>query len=358
MAQNKSNNSDIASFVGNFLAEQLTGARYREVIEGRYGLKTGKSQTLQAIGNRYGITRERVRQIEALALNSLREKIANSDFYKNFTAQSVKYLTSVGGVQKEDLLFSNLHKLTGGRSAPESFTPAAKLLLELSGKFISYNDNYNKDWHRFWYLAPSHKEKAQTFVTKLVAALKSKKDAVITQGKFDEIFAGTAKAVSIGTAVARNYLTISKKFFTGPFNNFGLTEWPEVNPRTARDWAYAILKKEKRPLHFRDIYEVVSKHRADKNTNLQTVHNELIKDDRFVLVGRGLYGLREFGLMPGTAKEIIAHVLKRNGPLGTRDIIKLVLEQRMIKEATVLINLQNQKHFKSLPDGRYTLREA
>jgi hypothetical protein len=91
---------------------------------------------------------------------------------------------------------------------------------------------------------------------------------------------------------------------------------------------------------------------------MQTVHNELIKDERFVLVGRGLYGLREFGLMPGTAREVIAYVLEEKGPLHPKDIVKLVRDQRMIKDATIMINLQNKKHFTCLSDGRYCLREA
>ena len=37
--------------------------RTSDVIEKRFGLKTGKEQTLEAIGQGYGITRERVRQI-------------------------------------------------------------------------------------------------------------------------------------------------------------------------------------------------------------------------------------------------------------------------------------------------------
>jgi len=85
------------------------------------------------------------------------------------------------------------------------------------------------------------------------------------------------------------------------------------------------------------------------------VHNELIKDDRFVLVGRGTYGLREFGILPGTAREVITHFLQNQYALASRDLVKLVLQQRQFKENTLLLNLQNRKYFKRLPDGKYTI---
>jgi len=88
------------------------------------------------------------------------------------------------------------------------------------------------------------------------------------------------------------------------------------------------------------------------------VHNEIIKDDRFVLVGRGIYGLQEFGILPGTAREVIAHFIKREGPLSSTEVVKFVLQKRFFKEGTILINLQNRSFFKRLEDGRYTLSEA
>ena len=157
---------------------------------------------------------------------------------------------------------------------------------------------------------------------------------------------------------AANYVKLSKRFVKSPFNDTGLADWSEVNPKTARDWAYLVLKRADRPMHFSEIAKLVGNHRKQKYTNLQTVHNELIKDNRFVLVGRGLYGLREAGLIPGTAREIIAHVLKKEGPLHSREVVNRVREQRVLKEGTILINLQNKKYFECLSDGRYSVREA
>jgi len=46
--------------------------REREVLEMRFGLRDGQSHTLEEVGQFFGVTRERIRQIEAKALRKLR----------------------------------------------------------------------------------------------------------------------------------------------------------------------------------------------------------------------------------------------------------------------------------------------
>jgi len=83
-----------------------------------------------------------------------------------------------------------------------------------------------------------------------------------------------------------------------------------------------------------------------------------IKDKRFVLVGRGLYALAEWGYEPGTVSEIIVQVMKKaNCPLSKEEIIEKVLAKRLVKENTVLINLQNRKLFEKTGDGAYALKK-
>src|SRR6202008_1599341 len=49
----------------------LTG-RERRVLQLRFGLEDGRSRTLEEVGREFGVTRERIRQIEAKALRKLR----------------------------------------------------------------------------------------------------------------------------------------------------------------------------------------------------------------------------------------------------------------------------------------------
>ena len=46
--------------------------RERRVLELRFGLIDGRSRTLEEVGRDFGVTRERIRQIEAKALRKLR----------------------------------------------------------------------------------------------------------------------------------------------------------------------------------------------------------------------------------------------------------------------------------------------
>jgi len=347
--------SNISEFINVFLAD--LSDRQKEVIRGRYGLDGSEPVTLQAVGDRYGITRERVRQIEAGALAILKKK-PELPYIKFFGQAAANHLKNAGGIKREADYLEDLRKQLTDKSAPAVFVNGARFLLELTGKISSYRDNYNKHWHAFWYLSDGDRKRAQGFVAKLIAALNVRKDEVVGKNKFTEILSATAKLTKLAPEATKNYLAISKRFAESPFGEFGLADWEEINPKTARDWAYLVLKKEKRPLHFSEISKSISQHRKDKRTNLQTVHNELIKDDRFVLVGRGTYGLKESGLIPGTAREIIAHILKKHGPLASREVINLVMQQRLIKEGTILINLQNRRHFECSPDGRYRVREA
>jgi len=349
----ESKNLTITAFVNSF----LTGLKEREieVIRARYGLNGGEPLTLQAIGDKYSITRERVRQIEAAALQTLRKK-ADDTFIKSFVQTATSHLKQMGGVQEEKQFFEGVYGATKSAVDFVAFSNAARFLLELTGKATFAGDNFG-NWHGVWYLSGVDYKRAQTFVAKIITALNAKRGEN-SQAQFDAVFANVSQAAKLSPKVARNYLNISTRFVIGPFQEFGLAHWAEINPKTARDWAYVILKREKRPMHFNEISTLIGKHRTGKNTNLQTIHNELIKDDRFVLVGRGMYGLSEFGLVPGTAREVIAHVLKTHGPLHRDEVVKRVKEQRMLKDGTILINLQNRKHFESRSDGRYYLREV
>lgn len=331
-------------------------ARDRDVLVGRYGLIGSEPATLAQIGITYDITRERVRQIEALALASSRKRLAAGEG-KEFVSAALAELKRRGGVSRDDRLVEALAKRQANGEGAAQFAAAARFLLELSGRAQLRREDEAR--HAYWYLSPADERRSHALVAKLVATLRKEREAILTNGKTVAAYLGPlAKAMRVSPAVAEEYVHASKLFSHSPFGTFGLNEWPQINPKTARDWAYLIARKEKKPLHFTELVSRINQYRTSKITNVQTVHNELIKDARFVLVGRGTYGLREHGYLAGTAREVLAHFLKKHGPLPSRELVKMVLQERIFKEGTLHINLQNRDHFKRLPDGRYGLREA
>lgn len=309
--------------------------RQKDILESRYGLINPETQTLQAIGDRYGITREGIRRIEEQALEGVSKNAGKGDFV-DFVKSVKDVLRKMGGVRRESDLVKDVRYVINDRLNPELFVNHLKFLLEVSGA-INYHPE-NKEFNNHWYLSEDDRKKSITFVNSLAKGLKK----------------GDAPDFYFKQLYATNFAAISKKFSVNVYGEFGLADSPLVVPKSARDWAYLILRKGGKPMHFFELANLVNKHQEEK-FHPQTVHNELIKDDKFVLVGKGTYGLREQGYVPGIAREVIARLIKERGPLHSHQVVKLVSQERFFKENTVLINLQNKVYFKRLADGRYTV---
>ena len=69
-------------------------------------------------------------------------------------------------------------------------------------------------------------------------------------------------------------------------------------------------------MHFSEIANAIKKSDFKrKAVTTQAIHNELIKDSRFVLIGRGIYALNEWGYKKGTVADIITEVIKEKRPV-------------------------------------------
>lgn len=321
--------------------------KQRRVLVGRFGLKNGERATLQSIGDELKITRERVRQIEEQAVKKLAKKVKEEaaailDYAK-------KHLAGVGGVKRDDKFIEDvIHGLGIGSDVKHADQKLRFLFLVAGMPSYSKNDD---DMHGFWFSDEKAKEKFLDFIKTVTNFLKS--------GKKEEILNKKLYLNHTKDMVSAHLLSIPKHFGTNIFGDFGLKSWPEIEPKTIRDKVYLVLKKHEEPLHFGDIARNINKFGLDKKpAHVQTVHNELIKDDRFVLVGRGVYALKEKGYEPGTVREVIARLLKKHGSLESSTVVKMVNEQRLLKENTILLNLQNRRYFKRLDNGRYQVREA
>ena len=338
--------SKIYSVLTNGLAD-----RQKEVVAGRFGVPSGEPQTLEAIGQRFGVTRERVRQIESSALSDMSKNLSAIPACMSLLEKGKKYLKSVGGVVSTSAMVQYLKSDVGGLN--ENYLA---VLLAVSKYFDTYDED--TDFRAFYFSDKEALKGAVKLVSSWISEMNSSKDKILTSG-YDEHYKKFIKEKNISASYMENCLSISKKIHSNPFGDKGLITWPEIKPKTIRDRIYLVLKKSGEPQHFANIASLVNTAKFDKKVALaSTVHNELIKDTRFVLVGRGMYGLSEFGFKPGTAKDVIKDVLKQGGPLRSKEIVLAVQKNRFFKYNTILVNLQNKDLFSRGSDGKYTVREV
>ena len=326
--------------------------RQQEVVSGRFGLGSDANpQTLAAIGERYGITRERVRQIETAALKIIRQKLMANAQVKDIFEKSKKYLKKSGGVATQEQLLTFQDSLVKDLNANH-----VALILAAANPF--YFRPEDEQFVSFYYLDAAQIKLASAFIKNWADNLEENKNVVLAGG-YADTYKKFVKSKNVPVETGDNYLAISKRIARNPYGDVGLSSWPEIRPTTIRDRIYLVLKKKGEPLHFQTIATMINDTGFDDRAALTpTVHNELIKDNRFILVGRGIYGLSEQGFTPGTARDVIHKVLKKHGPLKAKEVIAKVQEERFLKANTVLVNLQNKNHFERRVDGTYRIREA
>jgi len=326
--------------------------RQKEILIGRFGLLDGEKKTLANLGDKYDITRERVRQIEEESLKIARERLGTEKAIKEISDTINNHLQGLGGLRKDDLFIAEIKTLLKDKNLHHWHL---RFLSEILSSPLYYPADSN--FHNFWYLDEKTIPLVSRFISRLEKLISDKKDDLIFYKKFDDYFVKAAKTHNLLVPIGLNYLLVSQRFGTNAFGDWGLNDWEEINPKTVREKAYLVLKKQESPLHFRSIADTINKvNFGGRLAHPQTVHNELIKDPRFILVGRGTYGLKERGFVSGTAREIIGQILKKEGPLTPKKIVELVSRQRLLKENTVIINLHDKKYFKKLEDGRYSVR--
>ena len=302
--------------------------KQKEVLSRRFGLGRDERETLEYIGKDFKVTRERVRQIEKDGLFNLKPAAKK---YQNVFSQFKQYFKRQGGLKKEDIALQEL----GG----ENWKNQVYFLLNLGEKFERFGET--DDFHSFW-------ASDQNSFLKARKAIDSIREKLEKSGRPLKL-----KDLKNGNSFSLSFLEISKKIQKNSEGFFGLKEWPEINPKGVKDKAFLVFKKEQKPLHFAQVAQLID------SALPQTVHNELIKDPRFILVGRGIYALREWGYEPGMVKDVILNILKQaKNPLSKEEILQKTLKQRLVKQNTVFLNLSNRKYFLRTGDGRYKIQES
>src|SRR3990167_3581353 len=319
--------------------------RASDVIMNRFGLTAdGKKKTLEEIGKKYNITRERVRQVEDAALTFIKK----SNTYRNEQAvfDELKQLVhKLGTIVAE-------HELLPYISKDKATQNHINFFLELSDVFKKHREDDH--FHTRFSVDDEMTGKVHEALRKLYTSLNDQDlipETEMIKRFFDHL--GELSEQYRDEEIARRWLSMSKTVAKNPLGEWGRASSPNIRTRGIKDYAYLVMRKSGSPMHFKEVADAISK-TFNKKIHYATCHNELIKDPRFVLVGRGMYALSEWGYKQGIAREVIADILKREGPLSKEEIVQKVDKERYFKKNTILVNLANPKHFKKDKSGLYS----
>ena len=337
---------DTEKFVQDILAS-VERDREREIVARRFGL-FDRRETLEQIGELLGITRERVRQLEKSVIARFKVSAEQGQLLHIKEVEAV-----LGDHLKQMVTVACVTDLSTKVTAENSKTDQSRVVflaaLCPNLAVIEEDDNF---YQAVGLGTIRDAAAVKADVARLTEAIKQAGEPVA--------IADAAKAAKISDARAAEALaSISKKLATLN-DRWGLIKWPMVNPKNIRDKIYVILKQNGRHMHFNQIADAIKQSEFKrKDVTTQAIHNELIKDKRFVLIGRGIYALKEWGYAKGTVADIITDVLKKAGePLHRDEIVRRVLKSRFVKETTILLNLQGKPQFKRVAKATYTLDEA
>ncbi len=315
-----------------------------DVIVNRYGLGSDiERKTLEEIGQKYGITRERVRQIENTALGIVRK----SQEYKSEEAiftELKKVMKEMGSMIVEEDLLKELAK-------DKETQNHIHLHLVLGDSFVKHKED--ELFRSRWTIDQKLSDIIHGSLENLYKGLSD--EELVSENEVISRFLDHLKDVSEeykNEELARRWLSMSKKISRNPLGEWGKIDSSNVRTRGIRDYAYLVMRKHGSPMHFKEVAKSISEIFA-KKTHVATTHNELIKDDRFILVGRGIYALKEWGYKPGIVRDVIKEILKKEGPLSKEDVVDRVMKERYLKKNTILVNLQNPKYFKKNKSGLY-----
>ena len=335
------------SFKPKEVSKRLLGVltkRAQDVLTSRYGLGAKPSKlTLDAIGKKYNITRERVRQIENHSLAAIRKSKAYKDAESAFIELKA-LLMELGGIVGEKDLLAHLSK-------DPSTQHHIHFLLVVGEDFK--REKEDEEFKHRWHVDSELQKRIEGALRKLYSRLSD--DELVLESDLIDDFLEEVKDMNDkykNEEVIKRWLSISHKIGKNPLGEWGKTASPNVNAKGMRDYAFLVIRKHGSPIHFKEVAKAIGQY-FNKKAHVATTHNELIKDPRFVLVGRGLYALAEWGYMSGVVKDVIRKILEKEGPLSKEKIVEKVLKERYVKENTILVNLQNPKFFRKDKEGKY-----
>ncbi|MBD3245046.1 MAG: hypothetical protein GF335_03575 [Candidatus Moranbacteria bacterium] len=336
--------------------KDLSNKRMEEVLIKRFGLDNRDSKTLEQIGKDLKITRERVRQIENEALRKIQEK-SSTGSVKNkidFILQKInKIIKKYQGIASEIRI---LNEYNNNNKLKEEEEKALAFSLKLGRDFHFLNKP--RIFERTWHFKDADINIVFELNNSLRDILKKNKKPLSDQ-EIIQMLNYNEKLKNIPDNILYSYIDIPKMVQKNIFGKWGLDIWPSIKPKKIKDKIYLIFQKFGKPMHYIEIAKEIEKLSLDnKKICTPTVHNELIKDPRFILTGRGIYALKEWDFYTGTVKDVLINILKKVGePLKKETLVEKTLEQRQVKVSTITLNLQDKKVFEKKGNKYYLKKQ-
>jgi len=361
----------------------------RAVLNMRFGLADAKTSTLEAIGRPYNLTRERIRQIENSAVNKIKKHEEFDKYIASLRHIINSLLEEHGGIMEHQYLIDNLSHLSSLANGEQNinreilenhYSFILNRLLDDEFDYLKENSHYKNLW-KLKFAAINHVEEVLDFMIATLEEIKKvlSTDEIIQTVKNSDIYKKYRERLEVSNnfdispVIKNSYfnenpdvinehkalyslLRSSNKLKQNKFGHWGIQEWPEITPKTINHKIYVIIKNNRQPMHFRDIAEKINAINFDhKKANPATVHNELILDDKYVLIGRGIYALKEWGYENGTVGDVVEQVIRGAGqPLTKEEIMEKVLQKRLVKKPTINLTLMDRKRFVK-ENGKYNL---
>lgn len=321
----------------------------KEVVVKRFSLDNRERRTLESIGRSFNVTRERVRQIEKIALGKLRRTVTSTKL-KLIHELSLQLIQANGGILLEDTLVEMVLERMEKHIEVDNHIIRLSLTICPGIQSIEKNKMIKMAWH----LESINPALVRDVLNQANKCLKSNKEEM-TEAELVRVLSPSLKDFPSAMAFIASCLAIDERMKKVD-DAYGLMTWRHINPKSIRDKAFIVLKREGEAMHFVDIAHRIMEYGFDSKTvTTQAVHNELIRYPQFVLVGRGLYALKEWGYQDGTVTDIIEALLAKKSPLTKQDIIKGVLKQRQVKKGTISLNLQKNPQFVRVGRAVYDL---
>ncbi|OIP59303.1 MAG: hypothetical protein COZ29_00230 [Candidatus Moranbacteria bacterium CG_4_10_14_3_um_filter_45_9] len=323
--------------------------RSRDIVASRFGISDERPKTLEEIGHIHEVTRERVRQIIMSALGFLSQEHKHHSFIQISTCIHSTLEEKSGIVRTEELL---------SILAPLGKQERGALLVFIECLPTIKKEKATEEYEKVYILKENFSFSRWKKVKDMAKLILQEANKPLVADDFYSRF--QKKDLTINQQEFFNFLAVAKDIRQNVFGEWGLVDWSDIKPRGTREKAYLVLKTTGTPLHFRKIASLIDsyglKSSKKSHSHPQTVHNELIKDKRFVLVGRGTYALSEWGYKKGTVKEVLEEILKKaDKPLSREEVLIQLLKIRQVKKSTVVINLNT--FFQRVGKNAYSIKK-